>query len=142
MTTDLSLQNIFWFAKAAIQGGLKVENVNFVTMPGNYNAYAYSRSVSNMLGKYSVQSYVTPYPNDLLELVNNELSPYVEVFTKSDLDIMTVNSNGSVSSSTGHVEDSKAAQPPVKPSKPTTPETAPEPETPTVDENGNVQIMF
>ena len=108
VTTDLSLQNIFWFAKAAIQGGLKVENVNFVTMPGNYNAYAYSRSVSNMLGKYSVQSYVTPYPNDLLELVNNELSPYVEVFTKSDLDIMTVNSNGSVSSSTGHVEDGPA----------------------------------
>ena len=61
-----------------------------------------------MLGKYSVQSYVTPYPNDLLELVNNELSPYVEVFTKSDLDIMTVNSNGSVSSSTGHVEDGPA----------------------------------
>ena len=108
VTTDLSLQNIFWFAKAAIQGGLKVENVNFVTMPGNYNAYAYSRSVSNMLGKYSVQSYVTPYPNDLLELVNNELSPYAEVFTKSDLDIMTVNSNGSVSSSTGHVEDGPA----------------------------------
>ena len=108
VTTDLSLQNIFWFAKAAIQGGLKVENVNFVTMPGNYNAYAYSRSVSNMLGRYSVQSYVTPYPNDLLELVNNELSPYVEVFTKSDLDIMTVNSNGSVSSSTGHVEDGPA----------------------------------
>ena len=108
VTTDLSLQNIFWFAKAAIQGGLKVENVNFVTMPGNYNAYAYSRSVSNMLGKYSVQSYVTPYPNDLLELVNNELSPYVEKFTKSDLDIMTVNSNGSVSSSTGHVEDGPA----------------------------------
>ena len=108
VTTDLSLQNIFWFAKAAIQGGLKVENVNFVTMPGNYNAYAYSRSVSNMLGKYSVQSYVTPYPNDLLELVNNELSPYVEVFTKSDLDIMTVNSNGSISSSTGHVEDGPA----------------------------------
>ena len=108
VTTDLSLQNIFWFAKSAIQGGLKVENVNFVTMPGNYNAYAYSRSVSNMLGKYSVQSYVTPYPNELLELVNNELSPYVEVFTKRDLDIMTVNSNGSVSSSTGHVEDGPA----------------------------------
>ena len=108
VTTDLSLQNIFWFAKSAIQGGLKVENVNFVTMPGNYNAYAYSRSVSDMLGKYSVQSYVTPYPNELLELVNNELSPYVEVFTKSDLDIMTVNSNGSVSSSTGHVEDGPA----------------------------------
>ena len=46
-----------------------------------------------------------------MDLVNNELSPFVEKFTMSDLDIMSVNSDGSVSSSTGHVEDSKAAQP-------------------------------
>ena len=43
VTTDLSLENIFWFAKAAILGGLKVEDVNFVTMPANYSAQAYSR---------------------------------------------------------------------------------------------------
>ena len=138
VTTDLSLQNIFWFAKAAIQGGLKVENVNFVTMPGNYNAYAYSRSVSKMLGKYSVQSYVTPYPNELLELVNNELSPYVEVFTKSDLDIMTVNSNGSVSSSTGHVEDSQATNTTAYWKSLWEPKEEEKPEEPVTDENGNL----
>ena len=32
-----------------------------------------------------------PSPDELLELVNNELSPYTEVFTLSDLDIMSVN---------------------------------------------------
>ena len=31
--TDLSFQNILWFAQSAVFGGLKQENVNFVTMP-------------------------------------------------------------------------------------------------------------
>jgi LCP family protein required for cell wall assembly len=126
VTTDLSYQNLFWFGQQAIMGGLKMENIKFVTMPGNYSATCYSRTYGNM------QSYVTPYPRELLELVNNELSPFVEKFTLSDLDIMSVNSDGSVSSSTGHVEDSKAAVAPVKPSKPET-----EPEEPDVDEDGN-----
>ena len=54
----------------------------------------------------------TPNAQELLELVNNELSPFVEPSTMSDLDIMSVNKDGSVSSTTGHVEDSKAAVPP------------------------------
>ena len=81
------------------------------------------------------QSYVVPIADELLELVNTSLSPYKEVFTLSDLDIMSVNSDGSISSSTGHVEDSQAARPPVRPS--TSTEEDPEEETPTVDENGN-----
>lgn len=59
-------------------------------------------------------------PGELLDLVNHELSPFVETFALSDLDIMSVNADGSVSSSTGYVEDSKAARPPVKPSTPST----------------------
>ena len=110
VTTDLSLQNIFWFAKAAIQGGLKPEDVTFVTMP-NTTAYAYSASTSRLNGHYSEQSYVVPRATQLLELVNTSLSPYAEVFTRSDLDIMTVNSDGSVSSSTGRVEDGNATYP-------------------------------
>lgn len=121
--TDLSLQNILWFAQSAYLGGLKVENVNFVTMP-NKNTSCWSRSYQNN------QSYVTPIASDLLDLVNNELSPFVEKFTLSDLDIMSVNSDGSVSSSTGYVEDKQAAKPPVKPVKPVETE-------PAVDENGN-----
>ena len=120
--TDLSFQNILWFAKSAYLGGLKVENVNFVTMP-NTGAYCYSRTYGNM------QSYVTPKAQELLDLVNSELSPFTEVFTLSDLDIMSVNADGSISSSTGHVEDSRAAQP--HGGRPaTTPSTEPDPEEP------------
>ena len=124
--TDLSFQNILWFAQQAILGGLSMENVEFVTMP-NQTASCWSRTYHNY------QSYVVPSADELLELVNTKLSPYTEVFTLSDLDIMSVNSDGSISSSTGHVEDSRAARPPVKPTTPSKPEE----ETPTVDENGN-----
>ena len=124
--TDLSFQNILWFAQQAILGGLSMENVEFVTMP-NRTASCWSRTYHNY------QSYVVPSADELLELVNTKLSPYTEVFTLSDLDIMSVNSDGSISSSTGHVEDSRAARPPVKPPTPSKPEE----ETPTVDENGN-----
>ena len=124
--TDLSFQNILWFAQQAILGGLSMENLEFVTMP-NRTASCWSRTYHNY------QSYVVPSANELLELVNTKLSPYTEVFTLSDLDIMSVNSDGSISSSTGHVEDSRAARPPVKPTTPSKPEE----ETPTVDENGN-----
>ena len=107
VTTDLSFQNILWFAQQAIFGGLKVENVNFVTMPYK-GVSAWSRSYHQNL------SYVVPVADELLELVNNDLSPFKEVFTLSDLDIMYVNSDGAIGSTTGHVEDSKAAKPPVK----------------------------
>ena len=61
--------------------------------------------------------------------MNNELSPFVETFTLADLDVMSVNADGSISSSTGYVEDKPAALPP--------PSDKPEEEEPTVDENGN-----
>ena len=110
--TDMSFTNILWFAQQAVFGGLSVENVNFVTMPGNYNATAYSYEVSKQIGKNNWQSYVTPNADELLKLVNEHLSPFKEVFTLADLDIMSVNKDGSLSSTTGHVEDSRAAKPP------------------------------
>ena len=132
VTTDLSFQNILWFAQKAIFGGLKVEDVNFVTMPYK-GVSAWSRYYHQNL------SYVVPVADELLELVNNELSPFKEVFTLSDLDIMYVNSDGSIGSTTGHVEDSKAAQPPVKNSgssaTTTTPDTNEEP--PVTNPDGN-----
>lgn len=76
-----------------------------------------------------MQSYVVPNAKELLALVNNELSPFSEVFTMKDLDIMSVNADGSVSSSTGYVEDQKAALPP--------PKDEPEEELPEEAENGN-----
>ncbi len=108
VTTELSVQNLFWFAKGAVLGGLDLENVEFVTMPSKAVS-CWSRLVKNM------QSYVVAKPTELLELVNTKLSPFEQVFTLSNLDLMSVNADGSVSSTTGHVEDEKAALPPVKP---------------------------
>lgn len=122
--TDLSFQEILWFGQQAVSGGLSVENVEFFTLPW-YGAGAWSRSYQQNL------AYVVPKANELLDIVNSKLSPFVEVFTLSDLDIMSVNSDGSLRSTTGYVEDSKAALPPVKPSGSST-------ETPNVNEDGNL----
>ena len=104
VTSDLTFEEMLWFGSQAVMGGLTIDSVNFVTMP-NTGKMVYSRSIGGML------SYVVPNAQELLDLVNNELSPFVETFTMRDLDIMSVNADGSVSSSTGHVEDSKAAKP-------------------------------
>ena len=108
VTSDLTFEEMLWFGSQAVMGGLKVEDVNFVTMP-NTALYVYSRAYPRW-----PQNYVFPKAQELLDIVNNELSPFVEKFTMSDLDIMSLNSDGSLSSSTGHVEDSKASvAPPV-----------------------------
>lgn len=109
--TDMSFTNILWFAQQAVFGGLSVENVKFVTMP-NTPVSCWSSTYQNY------QSYVVPNARELLDLVNNDLSPFVEPSTMSDLDIMSVNADGSVSSTTGYVEDGKAAVAPVVPAKP------------------------
>lgn len=105
--TDLSFQNILWFGKQAFSGGLSLDNVTFLTMPWK-GAYAWSRSYKQNL------DYVVPIAGQLLDIVNNQLSPFAETFKLSDLDIMSVNADGSLSSTTGRVEDSVAAQPPEK----------------------------
>lgn len=107
--TDLSVQNLFWFGKSAIIGGLSMDNVNFVTMP-NKSTSCWSRTYHNY------QSYVVPKSDELLELVNNSLSPFQQEVTLTDLDIMSVNKNGSISSTTGHVEDTQATYAPSVPS--------------------------
>ena len=111
METDLTFQNILWFAQAAFtrrpEAGERGVRHHAEHAPPTHTA----RTTSKLNGRYSEQSYVTPNTSQLLELVNTKLSPYAEVFTRSDLDMMTVNSDGSVSSSTGHVEDSNATHP-------------------------------
>ncbi len=116
--TDLTFQNILWFAQQAVFGGLGVDNVNFVTMP-NITKYVYSRTTDRATnGRQTTQSYVLPNAKQLLELANNELSPFKETFTMSDLDIMSANADGSIRSSTGYVEDKAATAPPVRTTKP------------------------
>ena len=131
--TDLSFQEILWFGKAAVSGGLGVEDVEFLTMPW-YGVGAFSRSYSKEFGRAHYLSYVVPVASELLDIVNNKLSPFVEQFTKADLDIMFVNKDGSIGSTTGYVEDKPAAVPPdLSPyQKPETEDTY------EVDENGNL----
>ena len=71
METDLSFSNLCWFGQQAVLGGLTVENVEFVTMP-NTPKSCWSRTYQNY------QSYVVPNAEELLELVNTKLSPFVE----------------------------------------------------------------
>ncbi|MBE6963426.1 MAG: LytR family transcriptional regulator [Ruminococcaceae bacterium] len=103
--TDLELPEILWFGKAAVSGGLKMRNVEFITMPYTA-AEVWSRSYNQKL------DYLLPRAYDLLTVVNDTISPFVDPFGLDDLDIMYVNYDGSVSSTSGHVEDAQAALPP------------------------------
>lgn len=101
--TDLSIQNILWLAKAAFEGkGLDVEHINFVTMPGNYNDYAWSRTTN------SNQSYVTVNVEELLTLVNADFNPYQEDVTAEDLEIMYKNRDGTIACTSGTLRDTRA----------------------------------
>ena len=111
--TSLSFSNILWFGLQAVQGGLSVEDVSFVTMPYSY-ADVYSRNLTERLGTYSTLAYVVPKAEELLQLVNESLNPYKEAFTLEDLDIMYVNPDGSIGSTSGQVADKEAALPPPK----------------------------
>lgn len=74
VTTDLSLGNIVAFGERAILGGLSMENVEFLTMPCEG---------TSMNGS----SYVLAKPEELLEILNEKLSPYKEPLTISDLSV-------------------------------------------------------
>ena len=57
---------------------------------------------------HSYQSYVTPVEDELVELVNECFNPYREDLDTNELDIMSVDENGKLHSTTGRVEDTKA----------------------------------
>lgn len=101
--SDLELGNMLWFARQAMDLG---ENgLMTVTAPGNYYASAWSRSTESM------QSYVTIYGNQMVRLVNESFNPYIRQVNTGNLDIMGINSDGSVYSSTGSVADAPSALP-------------------------------
>lgn len=130
--SDLEPGEMLWFAKQAM--GLDIaQDITTCTMPGNYDAYAWSRTYKNY------QSYVTVNASEMLETVNAHLNPYQGSVRLSDLDIMSINADGSVSSSTGYTADSKAALPPTIPVK----EDPAEKETPTESEatSGSLTVL-
>jgi len=100
--TDLSIQNILWFGESALRGGLSIDNVNFVTMPGNYAGYFWCRTYRQN------ESYVFPYIDELIELVNKDFNPYVTDVSKGDLDIVYKRSDGTIAATSGNLKDTKA----------------------------------
>lgn len=104
VTTELSVGNLAWFAQQAIFGNsagekLNMENVSFFTMPntGKYVPTRYSGE----------QSYVVPNVDELVELVNENLNPYVDDLRQDELDIMYVNDDGTLGCTSGVLEDTK-----------------------------------
>ena len=115
---ELTMNNLAWFAQQAIVGGLSMDNVNFMSLP-NRGAEVYSRTYGNM------QAYVTPIPDELLEMVNTYFNPYLEDIQLEELDLMSVNSDGTLSSTRGVVEDTRANQ--TRPSSTPKPQESAEP---------------
>ena len=130
--SDLSIGEMLWFAQQASGFGTGKEGLNATdiltfTMPGNYAASAWSRTYRNY------QSYVTVNASELLEIVNEYFNPYQGNITAGRLDIMRINADGSVASSTGSTADSKAAKAPTTSSQ--TGENKPSQENPPAQEN-------
>ena len=100
--TDLTIPNLLWLAKSAIQGGLRTDSVSFVTMPANYNGYFWSYSIGRN------ESYVFPYANDIVELVNQDFNPYLTDVTRANLDIVYKKSDGSIAATGSAIRDSRA----------------------------------
>jgi len=120
VTTDIPMGTVVWFGQQALS--LDMANLQFHSLPAaNINGAAWSRTYKNM------QSYVLADGGAIVELVNARFNPYEKDILESDLDIMSVNPDGSLSSSRGEVADTKAAVPPVKPGKEPGPSSEPEP---------------
>ena len=113
--SDLTLGNMLWFARQAMN--LSEDGFQTLTAPANYYASAWSRSVHQM------QSYVTIYANQMITTVNESFNPYLSRVTMANLDIMSINADGSLSSTSGFVADGRAETPPVKETEEETEET-------------------
>lgn len=78
--TDLDAGECTWFAKELLK--LDFENINFYTVPGEYNDYVDGINC------------VTIDVDALLEIVNAHLNPFKEDITVKNLDILTRDKNG------------------------------------------------
>lgn len=92
--SNLEPSDLLWFAQKAVFGGLDVDGVEFITMP-----------------YYYFDVYVCPNQAKLLEVINEKLNPYVTEVTIDQLDLISGNEDGSLSSSTGTLADPRAGRP-------------------------------
>ena len=105
VNSDLSVENMLWFAQEAVLGGLKVDDVEFLTMPNRLGSYyQFGRD----------WDFVYPVQGQLLEMTNEYLNPYVEQVTVRQLDLMSVAADGSLRSSTGRLAAPELGQVPVR----------------------------
>lgn len=79
--SDLTLENLLWFATQAIFGGLDADDVEFLTMP-----------------ILSANPYVYPDRDALLELINTKLNPYTTDVTINELDLIYFDAYGNLCS--------------------------------------------
>ena len=98
--SDLSVENMLWFAQSAVLGGLKVSDVEFLTMPTAGSSYG-------------GRDFVYPIQSQLLEMTNEYLNPYKEQVTIKQLDLMSPTGDGGLRSSTGRLAEPSLAYPPV-----------------------------
>lgn len=103
--TDLEFGSVVWFASNALGlngvAALNMDDVYTCTLPGDYWGSAWSRDTNQE------QSYVTIYPKQVVELVNERFNPYEQRVNTSMLDAMSILSNGDIASSTGSLRDTR-----------------------------------
>ncbi len=109
VNSDLAVENMLWFGQEAVLGGLKVDDVEFCTMPnalGSY--YQFGRD----------WSFVYPVQSQLLSMINESLNPFEEEVTIKQLDLMSVAADGSLHSSTGRLAAPELGEVPVRETEP------------------------
>ena len=120
--TDLTVGNILAFAQLA--AGMEVEDsVKFVSMPF-YNV------------RYGTASMVCAIQDELLELLNAGINPYVDEIQASDLQLMYQKSNGAFGVTNGTLADPAVGRVYVAPKpKPEEPDSSEEPGDTSGEEN-------
>ena len=76
---NLTVENLAWFAKEAVFGGLNVGAVEFVTMPWK-----------------GADPYVYPDREKLLDLINTKLNPFNTEITLNELDLIYFDADGNL----------------------------------------------
>ena len=103
--TDLDSGSVVWFAANVLglngTGALTMTDVETCTIPGDYWGSAWSRDTNQD------QSYVTIYPKQVVDLVNEKFNPYEQKVTTGMLDAMSILKNGDIASSTGSLRDTR-----------------------------------
>jgi LCP family protein required for cell wall assembly len=87
--SDLTTGNMTWFAKEFLK--LNMDNIQFHTMPSNYNDW---------IGGFS---YGTVLVDEWLEMLNEYLNPYDQPITLEDVDLISRDENGELYATSGEI---------------------------------------